>query len=128
MIIEVYYISSNLITGLQNSLYDTLVVSGTEVISAIGTGVGVLDSTNAFAVTIGESIIVLLFLTLNSGEVPVAELYSATLSANCTNQVSLTAGWNTITLTASATVSDAKFVLFNANDTDYKTSEIYVIR
>ena len=124
---EIRDIYENLISSLTNADYETFVVSGTKVISAIETGSdGQLSGTLDGGVDAAEEITVVFFLTLNSGQLPDIRLVNLDGSVFLSDIISSAAGINEITLTTTIASSGAKLFFRNTSASNYSTSEIWV--
>ena len=116
----------NLMSTVAFSTYDTLEHSGTIILSAINAGgFKVVQFHPLFQVAQGENITVVLFLTLNSGELPDIYLYE---TAAISNSETLSAGFNLITLTATKASDSVSILIDNDNATNFSTSRIVVKR
>ena len=117
----------NLVTGLSNIDYETFTASGIAITSAINTTAnGISLSSNVFTVFNGEEIVIMFFLTLNSGTAPTILIVNSGWSA-ADSEVSAD-GLNVITLTA-AWDGDATLRFFNdGTTTNFATSKIFVYR
>jgi len=117
---------SNLMTdpdGTSTS-YSTFVINGVAIYSAICTSASTALS-NTFSVTIGETIIVKTYLTLNSGQAP-----SIAIGANILTIVSnvepLQDGINEIRLTITESRSDTKLIILNSTAANWSMSDIEI--
>ncbi|KKL62024.1 hypothetical protein LCGC14_2189390, partial [marine sediment metagenome] len=120
----------NILSLWSNQSYETFISSGAKIISAIETGSnGRVNSSTIdnFAVANDEEIIVIFFLTLNSGQVPSVNLLNADGLAVISNTVAATEGINEITLTVTKAAT-ARMRLINTSASDYSTSEVWVQR
>jgi hypothetical protein len=117
----------NLITALSNIDYETFTSVGTAITSAINTDLnGISLSSNVFTVTNGEDIVVMFFLTLNSGTAPTVlivnsdwSLQDSEVAVDGLNVITLTAGWD----------GNTTLRFFNdATTTNFATSKIFVYR
>ena len=116
----------NLMSTVAFSTYDTLEHSGTIILSAINAGgFKVVQFHPLFQVAQDENITVVLFLTLNSGELPDIYLYE---TAAISNSETLSAGFNLITLTATKASDSVSILIDNDNATNFSTSRIVVKR
>ena len=107
--------------------YDTFTISGIAVTSAINLAGAAKAYSNAFSVTSGDIIKLAVFLTLNSGQAPnmvLTEIDVAYLS----NEESLVAGLNIVTLTVTGTNSNAVLKISNTAAADFALSSIYLFK
>lgn len=106
--------------------YETFTTSGTIVESAINSAAnGLATSTQSFNLRMGESVTIIFFLTLNSGDLPLVVLGPSGLATNVA--VAATVGLNEITLTS--TWDGASVVaFFNNTNTNFWATEVYAIR
>jgi len=122
---------SNLITGWTNepsSPYDTFTALGEDIASAITDGSAyALCYSDQFSVNVGDTIIVTFNLTLNSGSAP----YSVHIRNDAgvkSNEEAAIAGVNTIMLTATETISDARIGIVNdVNAANWEASDFEVL-
>ncbi len=117
----------NLISELTNSGYETFKSDGTIVISAINTGGTDVIFSDTFEVEQGEKVTAIIFLTLNSGQLPLIRLINSSLTAVRSSDVNLAAGFNSIDLTATAT-DTVRFQILNTAASNFKTDKIIVKR
>ena len=118
----------NLATGWTNSGFDTFITNGTIITSAINAaGVVGTYSTPYFSLIKGESIHVIFYMTLNSGELPSVRIYSVS-GGTASTVVNSVIGLNDITLTSTMTLADLRIFLRNSSATNFSTSEVLVIR
>jgi len=124
---EIRDIYENLISSITaSSTYETLVTSGTKIISAINSaGTGQVISDSFDSVSVGDKIYVVFFLILNSGQLPSFRLWDV---STISDTVVSSEGINLITLTVTNAASDPKIVISNASNTNFSTSEIWVHR
>jgi len=118
----------NLITdpdGTYND-YDTLTVDGIAITSAINLAGDADVKSNTFDVTIGGRVQVVTFLTLNSGAAPTVRLLDDIPSVR-SNNVIMTEGVNSITLTQTATAT-VNLNFHNVAAADWSLSKIYAFR
>jgi hypothetical protein len=116
----------NLITSMTNNVYEHF-TSATGVITvAIEEGADGSAYSNSFTVSKGESLTVVFFLTLNSGQLPSVSLVKPGVGTY-SNIVATAAGLNVITLIP--TISDS-LVLWISNNgaADFTTSQISLTR
>lgn len=107
--------------------YDTTTVYGTSILSAINAAGAANIKSNTFAVTTGDVIKFITFLTKTSGEFPLVIILKSSDESAVSNQVSLVEGLNFITLTVTSTVT-ATLVLSNTSASNWKTSPIYLFK
>lgn len=119
---------SNLITSWTNSGYETFTASGTTITSAVNSSSSAYMWSNQFAVKKGESIRVIINLTLNSGEAPFINIDDLGGLGDISNNEQLSSGLNEITLTATKASSTARVRIYNDNASDFLTSEVIVNR
>ncbi len=118
----------NLITGWDNDGYDTLTTSDTEITSAITDGSAyayTYKANDAFAILSGDSVIVTINLTLNSGDAPEVYLYKAG-SGVVSNVEAIAEGANTIKLTATES-GDVFVTIWNGTASNWSSGEISVV-
>ena len=121
-----YLVSDNLITTMDDgsaATYDTFTTSGISVTSAIDAAGGALSDSDAIAVTDTYKYMVFTFLTNNGGELPKIGLYDG--AAYDSNQPSMTAGANFITLTATDT-DGCTLRIENTAACDFELTDVYV--
>ncbi|MBA7553324.1 hypothetical protein ES705_45914 [subsurface metagenome] len=121
-------LGENLITGIPSDFgYDTLMIDGIMILSAINAAGNAFAWSDIFSVTIGEIILVILDLNMNSGENPSVRLdVPGVMSVS--NTVALAAGFNLVSLTCTASVTTAKLRIHNTAATNFSTSAIIVKR
>ena len=108
--------------------YETHTESGTGFTSLINSAGAAYAKSNTFAVTDGDIIKVVTFLTKNSGELPSIAIFEVGGSAAAiSNVVALTAGLNIITLTVTDT-HDGCLNISNADAADLEMSNIYAFK
>jgi len=115
----------NLLTTWSSDSYDTFVDSGTKILSAVTAAGDAGYSSTLGSVANDEEITAVLFLTLNSGELPTIRLSDADGTAS--NIESLAEGLNAITLTATKATT-VNFQVRNTAASNFSTSEILVFR
>jgi hypothetical protein len=120
---------ANLLTDPDDggTTYDTLTVLGLAITSAINAAGGAVVQSNTFAVTSGNVVKFITFLTKTSGELPTVSIAKSSDGSLVSNQVSLTEGINLITLTVTDTVT-ATVSLSNTAAANWKTSSIYLFK
>jgi hypothetical protein len=124
---EVDCIYENLLTdpdGTSNG-YDTMTIVGTAITSAINLAGTATVYSNVISIIKGETIRVILFFTLNSGELPSVRLCLAGVDKS--NSETLSAGLNVVTLTATETGS-FPFRISNGNASNFSITEIIILR
>lgn len=126
--IKIMNIYENLITGLTNFNYETFTKSGTVINSAINTsGNGEAYSSNAFSIIKGHTYKLIFFATLNGGATVLPNIYLLTTVA-VSNIVTVVAGLNEITFTATAS-SDAAYLYFiNDENTNFSTTQMVLVK
>ena len=124
--IEDVYENEISVINVSGSSYETLATSGPKIISAINSaGTGQVLSDSIGSVKNGEEIIVITFLTLNSGELPSVRLWGTDVISNIE---SFAEGVNAITLTATQASDSVKILVKSDNASNFSTSEIWVRR
>ena len=124
--IEDVYENGISVINVSGSSYETLATSGPKIISAINSaGTGQVLSDSIGSVKNGEEIIVITFLTLNSGELPSVRLWGTDVISNIE---SFAEGVNAITLTATQASDSVKILVKSDNASNFSTSEIWVRR
>lgn len=126
---QVDCVYENLITNpdfLGNS-YDTITISGISILSAINLAGSAELFSDTFAVTTGDVIKFITFLTKTSGQIPMVRIKNSSDNSVISNTVSLVEGLNFITLTVTDTAT-AELNLYNTDVANWSTSEILVIR
>ena len=118
----------NLISDFPIDNYDTLTTDGTIIISAINIAGAGFAWSDVFAASVSEVIIVILELTLNSGELPSVVIDDVGGFGSMSNSVQLAAGFNAIELTCTESVETARLALFNSAASNYSTGKIVVKR
>lgn len=116
--------NANIITDWENVNYDTFTDAGGAITSAISSGGTEQGQTNTFDIADDEVYKVALFLTLNSGQAPYIALTNQ-YTGDISNRVTLTAGLNLVTLTATATKVGGVIRLVNTEASNYLTSVVY---
>lgn len=106
--------------------YDTMSISGLKILSAINAGGDVKVLSNTFSATLGGVFKVITFLTWTSGEYPNVDLEDAGAISK-SNVVTLVAGLNIITLTATATET-VSLTFANTAAANFATTNIYVFK
>lgn len=106
--------------------YDTFTISDIAITSAINTAGTAYAHSNTFSVTNGDVIKVCVFLTSNSGEVPTVEICESG-STIVSNQESLAAGLNVVTLTVTKTCT-AHISLRNTGAANWALSSLYAFK
>jgi hypothetical protein len=127
--IRIMDIYSNLLTDPKGTFsnYNTFTTSGIAITSAIATGgFAKYAESNVFSVVNGEVLKVYIFLTLNSGELPVLEIVEVGGATLC-GAVSLTAGINVVSFTIPKTTANACLLFGNNTNANWNTGNIYVI-
>lgn len=107
--------------------YNTFTHTGTALTSVISSGSDKVADSNTFAVTSGSSYKVITYLTLNSGQLPMVKLYDNGGGLLRSNEVTLVAGVNVVTLVATASTT-CGFRISNSSATNFSTSPIYVFK
>jgi len=108
--------------------YDTHTDTGTSFTSLINSAGAAYAKSNTFAVTSGYTYKFITFVTLNSGQLPDVAIFEVGGGAAAiSNVVTLTAGLNIITLTATDT-HDGCLNISNTGASNLKTSPIYLFR
>lgn len=125
-IFEVDCVYPNLITAWSNATYDTFTTSGPSITSAINLAGAARGYTSSFSVTKGETINVIFFLTINSGEIP-SMVFQDGVNYLST-AMTLTEGLNNITRTMLENSDGAFLDITNANASNFQVSEVLVIR
>ena len=117
-----------MIASWTNSDYETFASDGTEITSAIETGVSGNASSSTFTITDGQVMTVILDLTHNSGSYPLI-IVKDLAGNNITNGETLVSGLNEVDLTLTTTGSGSgKLWLINSTATNYSTSEVMLSR
>lgn len=125
---QVDCVYENLITSPNaGATYDTMTVSGTSILSAINLAGAAIANSNAFAVTAGDVIKLITYLTKTSGEIPSVHIENYSGVSIISNTVALTEGLNFITLTVTVSAT-AKLKFSNTAAASWSASEILVIR
>jgi len=121
--------SVNLVTDpdANGTDYNTFTLSGIIITSAINSADAAYANSNTISVTTGDVIKVLVFLTLNSGQVPTVGIWDNT-SAYISNEESLVAGLNIITLTCTGTDASASVRLANTAAANWALSSLYAFK
>ena len=121
-----YHMTANLVTTLGASdTYDTFTAVGISVTEAIDAAGGATADSDNIDVTDTYKYMVFTFLTNNGGlELPTIGLYSG--AGYISNQPSMTAGANFITLTATATDATSTLRLENTAACNYELTDTYV--
>jgi hypothetical protein len=124
--------NANLITNPEGTgeTYDTFTHSDTAITSAIiSAGPGAYAQSDSFSVTTGDVIKLAVFLTKNSGVMPIArirEIGGATADISNTSQ--LVEGLNIATLTVTATKTASLLLNNGADAANWSTSPIYLFK
>lgn len=106
-------IYSNQISGWTNSNYGTFTTSGTTIASAITDGAIIRGGySSTFEIRKGESVILRTRLALVSGAAPSVVLATAFGAGDRSNVVALVNGVNTVTLTATQSIT-ARVIIYN---------------
>ncbi len=116
----------NLLSNPVNVTYDTFTVSGNTISSAINAAGEAYSTSDVFQVIKGETITIIFWLTLNSGQVPTIYITPSPWGAIYVGEASA-AGLNEITLTPSWT-GDAYFRFYNSDASNFSTADIEVLR
>ena len=122
--------NENLLTEWVNDRYETFEFNGAVIISAIETGSDgrafsvVADN---FDVVVGEEITVILFLTLNGGQLPKLLLLDSSEFGAISNYPQLAEGLNIVTLTVTKT-DTARLRISNTAASNFSTGKIIVKR
>jgi len=122
--------NENLFLSWTNVNYDTFSSDGTVIISAIETGSAgsaYTDAASAFDVIQGESIQVIIFITLNSGAAPTMSLLDAVAGGFLSNVASTSAGFNILTFVATATAT-VRVRIRNVAASNFSTGKIVIKR
>jgi hypothetical protein len=124
---EVDCVYENLLTDPDNELadYDTIVITGTTISSAINVAGTANMLSNRFDVVKDEVLTLICYFTKNSGQLPIVLLSDSGVPKS--NGVDFVAGLNVITLTATATGSWSLHI-YNTDAADFSTSEILLMR
>ena len=121
----------NLLTEWVNQRYETFDSDGAVIISAIETGAdGRAFSAEAddFDVVVGEEIIVILFLTLNGGQLPSLGLVlGSSILVAISNFSQLTEGLNIVTLAVTKT-DTARLRISNTAASNFSTGKVIIKR
>jgi hypothetical protein len=118
----------NLISSLAGN-YTTFESDETVILSAISASGTKSGWTDVFSVSQGEKITVVIYLTLNSGQVPAIRLINTAFSIALSSYTNLSNGYNQIELTATATaINDTRLQITNTAASDYSTGKILVKR
>lgn len=120
--------SENLISSLINSTYETFQVFGLVIVSAVETGAVGHCLSDAFNINVGNSVLIIFDLNLNSGALPTVRLFDSDSGVNISANIATTEGYNQITLTATKTTNRCKLVIRNVAVSNFSTSEIIVKR
>lgn len=128
---EVFQLSptvGNLITDADGSDdYDTFTPSGIAIASAINSAGSAYANLDAFGVTSGDVLKLLVFVTLTSGELPTVGIWDNS-SAYVSNTEQLVAGFNLVTLTATGTDASCSFRITNSAAASWSMSNLYLIK
>ena len=127
---EIRDIYENLHTSISGSTtYETLITSGTKLISVIETGsAGALFGASSFSVANDEVITVVFFGVQNSGQAPSITLTDESGGDVISNTGTMAGGINEISLIATKAISDARIRFNNSAASNFSTSEIWVRR
>lgn len=106
--------------------YDTFTVSGTAVTSAINASGVASAYSNTFSVTLADVIKMAVFVTSNSGELPIVEIYESE-GGSISNAESLVAGLNIVTLTITKTAT-AHLNIHNTGAANFALSSIFLFK
>ena len=118
-------IPASLITSFTNVTYETFSTSGTTIINAVNTvGNGEAYGTEGFQIIKDKEYTVIFYAVLNSGQAPTMSLVSAGLLSN---EATVTAGLNVITLTATANDDLAYLFIDNDAAANFALSEIIIM-
>ncbi|MFH1194084.1 MAG: hypothetical protein V1720_00145 [bacterium] len=109
-----------------NHTYTTHTVSGTAFTSLICSAAAIVES-NDISIATGGIYKLLVRITMTSGQLPTVGLWDNT-SAYISNQETLIAGLNLVTLTATATDATASLRWTNSAATNLVTSSIYLFK
>jgi len=107
--------------------YDTFTISDIAITSAINEAGTAYANSNTISVTDEDVIKVAVFLALTSGEVPTIGIWDNT-SAYISNEESLVAGLNIITLTCTETDESASVRLANTDAANWALSSLYAFK
>lgn len=109
-----------------SSSYDTSIVTGIAITSAVNASAGAIMKSNTFSVYSGNTRIVIFYLTLTSGQLPYINLYEDGGSA-IADSVQTTEGVNFIKLTPDSTIT-ANLTFYNDAATEFSTTDIYCFK
>ena len=123
---EIRDIYENLANDFPTESYDTFVYDGTKIVSAVTAAGDAAFSNDLGVIDNDEEIIVVLFLILNSGQLPNIRLTDGSVTSS--NIESLVEGINAITLTATKALSTSLFRIGNTGASNFSTSEIWIKR
>jgi hypothetical protein len=116
---------ADLITDWTNMDYDTFTDASGAITSAVAASGSKYARSNALAIADDGVYKCAVFLTLISGEAPLIILTDSTVS-NLSNAVTLVAGLNIVTLTATGTDAAGFLKITNTAATNYATSKVYL--
>lgn len=119
----------SLVTDIDiDSDYDIFTHSGTAITQAVNNAGSAHTDSNQFSITKGESVLFITFLTITSGEAPGVSLYSSGAGLICSGIQTLSAGFNAITITATASATDALIKINNGDAANWGATEIITLR